>query len=238
MDGDRDTCPPCFLLVPVTRQLRQKYPGLHVRILDVAASEISPLLRTGQADLGLGTPPPADQVVRVHQLMQGPLFVLMHRQHPLAAKRSVTVACLATEPLVVQLRGSPLRDELDELFVRHRVQPQVVAEAAQLGTLISMVEAGFGVSVMPCYAPILENARGTVARPLNAPGSSSQIAMIHEADHPLSPAAQTFLEVTKQFISARWAHRSIRQNWRSTRCWATACCPLGTSGHSLVRTGH
>lgn len=198
------------LLVPVARQLQQAHPGLQVRILDVPTSEIEPLLRTGQVDLGVGTPHQSDGSMEVHSLLKGPLFVLLPRQHPLAKRRAVPLALLAQEPLVVQLRGSPLRDELEALFVRHEFEPKVAAEAAQLGTLISMVEAGFGVSVMPCYAPILENVQNTVARPLEAAGASSEVAMIHEADHPLSPAAEAFLEVTQRFITTQWASTGKR----------------------------
>lgn len=192
------------LLVPVAKQLRRGHPGLHVKILDVAATEIGPLLRIGQVDLGVGTPRQAEEGMKIHSLLKGPLFVVMPRRHPLARKRAVRIAQLALEPLVLQLRNSPLREEVEALFVRHDLQPEVIAEAAQLATLLSMVEAGFGISVMPCYAPILEHMRGSVARPLQEAGSSSEVAVIREADHPLSPAAEAFIEVTQRFINTRW----------------------------------
>jgi DNA-binding transcriptional LysR family regulator len=192
------------LLVPVAKQLRRLHPGLQVRILDVPTTEIGLLLRTGQADLGVGTPRQGDDGMKVHSLLKGPLFVLMPRRHPLAGKRVVLLGQLALEALVLQHRGSPLREDVEELFVRHQLQPNVIAEAAQLATLVSMVEASFGVSVMPCYAPILESMRGAVALPLKAAGASSEVAIIREAALPLSPAAEAFIEVTQRFITTRW----------------------------------
>jgi LysR family transcriptional regulator, carnitine catabolism transcriptional activator len=192
------------LLVPVAKQLRRVHPGLSVKILDIPTIEIGPLLRTGQVDLAIGTPRQAEDGMAIHPLLKGPLFVVMPRRHQLAAKRAVPIAQLVLEPLVLQFRSSPLREDVEALFVRHQLQPQVIAEAAQLATLVSMVEAGFGVSVMPCYTPILEHMKGVVARPLQAAGAASEVAVIREADHPLSPASEAFVEVAMRFINTRW----------------------------------
>lgn len=190
------------LLIPVAELFRADFPGIRLDILDIPPQAIVQGLHDGRIDIGFGMFRDDDVSLVLEPLLQGPTVALLPRSHPLAGRRSVSWAQIASAGLILQPSGQPLRADMDRLFQQAGVTPTVQLEASQLSTIIAMVEAGFGVTIMPPYVSLLPASRKTVARPLVAPRLQSAIVMAEEARRTRSAAAQAFVET---------AHKAVRR---------------------------
>jgi DNA-binding transcriptional LysR family regulator len=63
-------------------------------------------------------------------------------------------------------------------------------ESTQISTILALVEAGFGIGVLPVFAIASSRSRRSIARLLSAPTVLRDIVVIHRDDRSLSPAAE------------------------------------------------
>ena len=189
------------LVVPVAGRLRNEHPDIEIRIMDVPSLSIPELVRTGIVDIGFGAFSKSEPACLIGSLLNGPLYALLPKKSPLAILRSIPLAQMALQGLILQNRGTPFREELDRLFLQHDLQPRVAFEVTHFTTIFSMVENGFGLSIMPSYMPLVPAGRRTVVRPVRPGVAVSGVSMIHDAVRALPPAAEVFCEIAKKYVS-------------------------------------
>lgn len=188
------------LLVAVARLFRAEYPDITLEIMDIPSQEIVLGLHDGTIDIGFGVFPEDDPSIAIEPLLKGQTMALLPRDHPLASKRSISWAQMANAGLILQSPGRPLRADLDRVFAQAGVKPSINMEVSQLSTIIALVEAGFGATIMPPYASLLPSSRKTVSRPIASPRLQSEIVMATDAARSHSAASKAFIETARKAI--------------------------------------
>jgi len=77
------------------------------------------------------------------------LFAALPKNHKLAKRRSLVLKDLRSEPFLLLRDGHCFRDTAVAACDRARLHPQIVFESGQFSSLLSMVGAGMGVSIVP-----------------------------------------------------------------------------------------
>lgn len=148
---------------------RQHYPDVHIQTREINTREqISPL-NEGSLDLGLMRNTPLPETLAWEVILREPLLAMIHRDHPLAARKAVSLKELAQEPFVFfdPHVGTGLYDEILGLMRRYQLIPTITQEVGEAMTIIGLVAAGLGVSILPasfhrvqlnemCWVPIIE----------------------------------------------------------------------------------
>lgn len=194
------------LLIPVAADFRRQYPDIAVTLLDIPSEAILPRIASAEVDVGVGAFSDDDHDCVIEPLLEGPLMVLMPRDHPCAHKRAIKWEELATYPLVTQTPENRFRAFLDRTFAQLGLTPRIAIEVAQLATVISLVEADFGIALLPPYTALFPAGRKTVVRPVSAPVIPSQIVLARDRFRSPSAASLAFMEVTRRAV-ARWQAR-------------------------------
>lgn len=146
------------LLAPGLRRVARTTP---VEVTTASAEEALDLVRRGLAHVGVGVlaaPPPDLASVVVARAAQ---VVVLPRGHRLARRRTVSVAELAAEPLVLPPEGGPQRRAIDAAF--GGLPHVVVAAVRGWDVVLRLAEVGVGLGIVndTCRLP-----RGLVARPV------------------------------------------------------------------------
>jgi len=137
------------------RAYRVALPDVH---LDLSLSRSQPLLealRVGNIDIGLIRPAataPMPSGISVVPVTHDRLMVALHADHRLAnGKSKVTLASLAEEPFVLRPRGpgAAFYEQIYELCTQAGFSPRVVQEANEAPTILGLIAAGVGVSILP-----------------------------------------------------------------------------------------
>jgi DNA-binding transcriptional LysR family regulator len=140
-------------LPKIIRAFRARYPAVTLSFHVLPTVTQLARLRTSVLDVGLLRPPlpgPADDIELV-SVSREPLVAVLPSDHRLATQRRIVVSTLKDEPFVLFPRalGPGLYDEITALCRRGGFIPSVEQEAVQLPTIVGLVAAGCGVSILP-----------------------------------------------------------------------------------------
>jgi DNA-binding transcriptional LysR family regulator len=136
------------------RLLRKQYPTADIRVTVGVTEEIVAGLHERRFDLGLISLPVAADGLKILPLFDEELLLLqpsMRRQSG-GPKQSVRPAELATVPFVFYPKRSNVRLLIDQFFEKIGITPRVVMEPFDTETIKSLVESGFGWSILPEHA--------------------------------------------------------------------------------------
>jgi LysR family carnitine catabolism transcriptional activator len=75
---------------------------------------------------------------------------------------------------------------------------QTLVEVEQLATVMGLVKAGLGISVVPALTLFHFAQPGLVTRPLHLPGMDRQIYLVRRREPQLSVAAQALYQLMQQ----------------------------------------
>jgi DNA-binding transcriptional LysR family regulator len=159
-----------FTSVPAALQrYRREYPRVELQLREMWTSEQLPALADGSIDVGFLRDGERRPELAITTLLREPFYVALPAEHRLRRQRTVDAAALAEEPFVLFARrmGSLAYDRTVRCCLDAGFQPRIVQEAPQFPTLVRLVAAGLGVSIVPaCVATTL--FPGAVFRPLRS----------------------------------------------------------------------
>ena len=137
------------LVTPHVIELGKLFEGLELKLLRGTSSEVLDYLKQGEVELGIA----AKIGDEWERLDSWPLFteefqLIVHSLHPLAECTSVALDDLRTERLVVRTYCETTDELLDVLRARE-FDVTRFHEVSADGDLISLLEAGLGVALVP-----------------------------------------------------------------------------------------
>jgi DNA-binding transcriptional LysR family regulator len=205
-----------YNILPVMlQQFRDRYPHVQIKLHELTSDRQLIWLHEGRIDIGLIRPPIVDRDLASQIIFQESLVVVLPIDHHLAmaaslAKpphRGIELASLATEPFILFPRelAPGLYDPIIAICQAAGFSPQVVQECIQMQTIVSLVSANMGVSILP--ASIQEAQRqGVVYKPIRSHsfrfaesgdlsvGKLATLAIVWRLNDP-SPTMNRLLEI-------------------------------------------
>jgi DNA-binding transcriptional LysR family regulator len=192
-----------YVLVDVLRKFHAACPQIHVNISVRSEQEIEEALREDpDVALGIAAPhEPSPDLEYVH-LFSLDWKLITPARHRLLGKRRVRLADLVDEPLILFERGSTGRQHVIDGFHLQGIAPCVETETTNTEIIVRMVEAGFGVSVVP----LLPNGVVTKGRRVGICELGDQIRPIHSGilyrkGATLPAAARAFVDFVRRELA-------------------------------------
>ncbi len=150
------------LLPPAAATLRDRYPQLGVRVIEAEPARCFDLLLAGDADLALlvattDTPPASDTRFDQHPLLDDPLDLVVPSGHPLAGRRTVTLADAADEPWILGRPGSTYHQLVLTACMAAGFTPTIAHYADEWDTGTALVAHHFGIILVPRLARLHES---------------------------------------------------------------------------------
>lgn len=172
-----------FLLPLVFAPLREALPALEIEPWEDQTDALLARLRTHELDAALIATIPGGPDLTSTPLFDEPFLAALPPDHPLVEKPVVTEAELARDILVMS-DGHCLRDQALAACGASGAMEGALGgalggalRAASLSTLLNMVAAGYGTTLVPALASGAAQDAGIVLRPLTVPvGRTVRIA--------------------------------------------------------------
>ncbi|MBD1600810.1 LysR family transcriptional regulator [Pseudomonas typographi] len=166
---------------------RQAFPAVQLTLLEMSSHDVVDRLAAGDVDVGLTRPVPLPASVEMAELFREPLVAVLSAGHPLAegSEAGIALAALANEPFVFFPRnyGSSVYAQLLQLARNAGFSPRFSQEASEPMTIIGLVSAGLGVSVLPASYHWMRIG-GVVYRPLLDDGAQTAIWLVQRKGEP------------------------------------------------------
>lgn len=175
-------------LPQVLAQFMARHPGVDLAVHDVLSEPCIAAVANGEADFALAAIRADTPELQAEPFCRDDFHLVCREEHALAEQQTLGVADLQPWPFVHLARHSSVRQYLDAAFFPQSMHTLV--EVEQLATVMGLVQAGLGISVVPALSLFHFDKPGLVTRPLPLPGMERQIYLVRRRERSLSLAAQ------------------------------------------------
>ena len=185
---------------------RKAYPDVHLDLQEMSSRQVLKALLEESLQVGVIRPLALPDPVHWVELFREPLVAVLRADHPLAAgsEDGLAIAALAEEPFVFFPRsyGTGLYDQVIALTRQAGFSPRIAQEASEAMTIIGLVSAGLGVSILPASFR-RTRVDGVVYRTLSDPEATTAVWLVRRQNEG-SPLALSFIDlVTREAASLR-----------------------------------
>lgn len=183
-------------------EFKRRYPGINLHLQEMTVPQQLSALADGGIDVGLLRGPVADPELEAVTLLHDPFVAVVPTTHVFAGKESLTLREVASQPLIGVL-PSANRDYSRRMFGALRdagYSLNIVQEVSDTHTLLGLVAANFGVSLVPAS---IQNIQLDTVRyiPLSEPTPITHLQAVRRKDSLLR-ATTNFLKLVGELYTA------------------------------------
>lgn len=179
------------------REYKKKYPGIRFRLTQHITSKILEEVETAQINIGFCSPQNSHEHLNSIPILTEELFLIVPAEHRLAGKKEINLIDVSEEPFILFKQGTALHELIADLCSEAGFQPKKVFEGIEERTVTDLVEANFGVAIVP-WLPHIDKRRISLIS-IKEPKPYRTIHMIWRKNGYLSPAVTNFLKFVESY---------------------------------------
>jgi len=183
---------------------RQRLPDVDFSLKEMVSGEQLEALATGQIEVGLLRPPVGRPEFATKRVLAEPLLAAIPKKHALASREMLSIKDFDSQPFVMYSphESRYFHDLLVALFTQADVLPRYVQHLGQIHSILAMVRAGLGVSIVPAAAANLKIADVRL-RPLKLRiPAPVELFMVWRRDHE-NPLLPPLIEIAGELAAAK-----------------------------------
>src|SRR4051794_15545342 len=138
-----------YLIPRYTAVLTKRFPDARLRIVEETTPVLIEGLRELSIDFALLALPLRQKDLELWPIRTEPLLAALPKKHRLASNDSLSLAELRGESLLMLRDGHCFRDLSLAICRSANVNPNIVFEGGQFSSILGMVAAGIGLSLVP-----------------------------------------------------------------------------------------
>jgi DNA-binding transcriptional LysR family regulator len=183
------------ILPEVLLRFRRSHPDVHLQLRDMSTPDQVESLAAGEIDVGFVRLPIGGDRLVVRPVLDERLVLAIGPGSPWARSGLRSVAA---EPFIIiaRSRSASFYDHALSVCAAAGFAPRIVQEANELFTVLSLVGAGLGVSLVPRSAALMQ-LPGVRFRELALPEAAWDIGVAWRRDAATVPLIQRFVEMVR-----------------------------------------
>jgi DNA-binding transcriptional LysR family regulator len=193
---------PFHPLIPrILREYRKKYPGVALTIEESSTPELATNVHDDILDIAFVRPLLGhDPYLAVEHLFDEKVLVVLPAGHPLTKYKSLKLEALSLERFVFFSRavGAGLYDAIIAACQRAGFSPRIVQEALQVTSIVNLVAAGLGVSLVPASMQMI-HSEGIAYRPIRGDAPLAKMSLIYRQGDS-SPTVTNLVGLARELI--------------------------------------
>lgn len=182
-------------LPEILKSFNADLPAIEIKLLEGDYDTLEHWIATGAVDFGFVSLP-TSKSFEVIFLKKDRMLCILPDEHRLANQQEVSFADIKEEMLIMSKKGSD--NDLKRIFQENNVTPHIKFELADDQAIISMVQNGMGISILP--EMVLYRVPHNV-RILSLEGEHYRsIGIAAPSFNTISPAAQKLIDYMKAWL--------------------------------------
>lgn len=141
-----------YQLPPVLESYQARFPNIELIVVSDITDNILRAVQAQRLDLGLVMLPVEERDLQVEPLCTEEVKIAVPSRHPLARKRTLSVADLGQLRFILYEQKTVMRRLIDNFFAELGVTPRIAMVMENIEAIKSLVGAGLGASVLPVHA--------------------------------------------------------------------------------------
>ncbi|MCM3628363.1 LysR family transcriptional regulator [Paenibacillus glycanilyticus] len=169
----------------------KEFPAINIRLL--ALEDITNSLLQDELDFALTIFPFDDDRFTKISLYKEEFYFVVHADSPLSHKASITYEEMMQEPIIMFPQTYRCRQLVDTMCTMHGDTLGPVIETSSIGSILTLVQAGSGVSILS--KTLLEmNPRPHISMiPIKHPALHREVGIVYLKDRFMGKAATAFI---------------------------------------------
>ncbi len=141
-----------YLMPRYTADFAKKYPDARLRIIEETTPVLVEGLRNLSIDIAVLALPLRHKEFELFPIRTEQLFAVLPKNHPRSSAKFLSLKDLRGEQFVMLRDGHCFRDLSIAACARARITPRIAFESGQFSSLLGMVAAGVGITLVPQMA--------------------------------------------------------------------------------------
>ncbi len=185
-----------YLLPPLFKQMREKYPQLNLIIKETITEEVIHELKNNRLDCGLVVTPLKDISIKEDVLFYEELFVYVSKRNSLYDKKYVLASDIDPAQLWLLEEGHCFRSQVLNLCeLRKSSDFHFKYETGNIETLKRMVDKSDGITILPELAVMeFSTPQWKLVKRLKEPSPAREVSLITHRNHIKTKLIRTLKE--------------------------------------------
>ncbi|MET3292348.1 UNVERIFIED_CONTAM: DNA-binding transcriptional LysR family regulator [Brevibacillus sp. OAP136] len=183
-------------LPEIMKQFQLNHPAIEIKLLEGDYEDIDHWISSGAVDFGFVSLPVA-KAFDILPLRKDRMLCMVPAGHPLEQQTQVQIEQLAHEWFIMPTESCD--NDVRRIFQKHKIVPRIRFELADDQAIISMVQNGLGVSILPEMVlfriPDNVSILSLEGEPYRSIGIAAQNL------ETISPAAKTFIRSIQSWLA-------------------------------------
>ena len=139
------------VLPPIIRHFAVQYPNVEIQIKELIVTQQVKMLRSGDIDIGVIRSEYALSGLHTLNLLKEDLYCVLHVDHPLAERKTISLRQLADESLITldPEFNADFYSATVAAFAGQNLSPRIVKKAPDMHLVLGLVSAGLGFALVP-----------------------------------------------------------------------------------------
>lgn len=191
-----------YLMPLILAPLKKEHPQMQLILSEGMTETLLTRLHNHEIDVALLATPTEEPSLESIPLFDEPFWVAFPRKHGFYNKEKITRADINKETLLLLSEGHCLaRQAMDVCHISERQNEGEMADlrAASLETLIQLVKAGYGITLIPALALAgsWASGSGVITHPLNIKNASRRVSLVFRSSFPRHAALNAFADIIR-----------------------------------------
>ncbi|MBM7610352.1 DNA-binding transcriptional LysR family regulator [Lysinibacillus composti] len=185
-------------LPEIMKKFNEHYPSIEIKLMEGDYDDIEQWISMGLVDFGFLSLP-TSHPFEVLSLKKDRMLCILSDEHPLAEQSEIRFDMIKDEPLIKSKKGSD--NDLKRILKENKITPNIKFELTDDQAIISMVENGMGISILP--EMVIHRVPNNV-RKLKLEGDHYRtLGIAAPSLKSLAPATNKFIDYLKAWLSVK-----------------------------------
>ncbi len=182
------------LLPQLIAAFRERYAGIEVVLTVTGSDHVASLVERRDADLGFTFNPQSLEGLEVAWSRALPIGAVMAPDHPLARRKTLSLADCLAHPYALPARGLSLRAALEQVMRRLKERPRPALEANSPRVMAALAGAGGLIAFQPRVGIEPQLAAGSLKfiKLADPDLPADELMLVRPHAHPAGAAAEAF----------------------------------------------
>lgn len=189
------------LIGPAIADFRTQHPKVQFELYELSTRDTVEWVVGGKVDFGIVALDADSPKLLAELLYEDRMHAVMSRDHPLAAKRSVSWAALSRHEYIQIRSDFSIRRTIDRIATQHKLHLPTSIETGSVAATLGMVKAGLGLAILPGYVIPMARQLGLKTVPLTGVGVHHPLSLIKRWNARPSIAAGAFIELLRSRLA-------------------------------------
>jgi LysR family hydrogen peroxide-inducible transcriptional activator len=181
-----------YLLPKVLPTFASKFPQVDIVVTEDITSVLLHKLQETTLDMAILALPVQGAELMRQEILREPLYLVVSSDHPLSRNTSAALKDLAPEPFLLLKEGHCFRETTIAACKRVKMTPNVVFESGHFATVLGMVAAGMGITIVPEMA--IEPQHGCTFIPIEDERAIRRVGVVRLQSHFRSRPQREFID--------------------------------------------